>query len=173
MPPWEIRPFEGIGPISFGMSRSALRESLGNGFHSLWKSRKAPFEVDAYDTLDLHFYHDSGATLRYIEAFRETQAHLGHVRLFADPFSSIIAAISQGETPFALDTSGCDFVELGLTIYTPLPDRRVESIGLFRRDKMEQRLQLLRRLAENDRRRAEERAKHPIKNPFAGMGGKP
>jgi hypothetical protein len=64
----EIRPFEALGTLSFGDSRSTVREKLGKEYSSFSK-KTGDVPTDAYDSLGLHLYYDQDERLEFVEAF--------------------------------------------------------------------------------------------------------
>jgi len=66
----EIRPFEGLGDLRFGMSRRDVRALLGQEFRSFKKTPLADSLTDAYAQYGLHLYYDGQDRLELVEAFR-------------------------------------------------------------------------------------------------------
>ena len=67
MESWAIRPFDAVGPLTFGMPRASVREMLGGAFRTFRKSRSSESETDAYDGPGLHLYYDAKDELKFIE----------------------------------------------------------------------------------------------------------
>jgi len=166
MQSWEIRPFDGVGPLNFGTPRSRVREALGSRFHTFRKSAKSQSETDAYGDLGLHLYYDAADQLKFIETFPSCALRWGNLWLFRADLRTTIGEMQASGQPAITDPSGCYFEGLGVAIYSPY-DGRIESVGVFRRDEWEHYLELAREIAEKRRLRAERRkALGAPKNPF-------
>src|SRR5437899_12990923 len=66
----EIRPFEGLGDVRFGMRRGDARALLGQEFRSFKKTPLADRLTDAYTQFGLHLYYDGQDRLEFVEAFQ-------------------------------------------------------------------------------------------------------
>jgi hypothetical protein len=67
--PWDIAPYEGVGPLRFGLTRSQAQSLLGRDVSVFRKGPYASTETDAYDALGLHLHYDGKDRLECIEAW--------------------------------------------------------------------------------------------------------
>jgi DNA-directed RNA polymerase subunit N (RpoN/RPB10) len=167
MDSWQIRPFDGVGPLKFGMSRSSIRGTLGGKFRTFRKTRRSESETEAYDELGLHFYYDAKDELNFIEAFPQCgELSWNQVRFFHGDLQTVVEKMREAGQSEISDSSGRYFEGLGISLYAPYAGR-IESVGAFRRDKWEEYLQLLREREEKNRLRAERGKTSGFpKNPF-------
>jgi len=49
-----IRPYEGVGPVSFGMTRDQVRRSVASKVEAYYKSPQGLLPTDAFDSIGMH-----------------------------------------------------------------------------------------------------------------------
>jgi hypothetical protein len=165
---WEIRPFDGCGPVKFGMSRSEVRALLGSHFSTFKKGAEAFNLTDSYDSIGLHLYYDGKGELDFVEAFSPCAPCFNEIHFIGNNPQRILAQMrALGHEAIAITAVFC-FERLGISIYVPSSEAvKIESVGLFRRDKFASYLTSVKAIAEKERLRAERRkATGPPKNPF-------
>jgi hypothetical protein len=129
---WEIHPFEGIGPIRFGMARSQVRSILGNDFKVFKKGPFAANTTDAYGEHGLHFFYDTADQLECIDAFAKCPIYYRNVRLLNGPAGDILRELSElALSPREDEYGGLCFDSGGFVL--SLSDDRVEAVTVYRK----------------------------------------
>lgn len=131
---WNIVPFEGVGPLRFGMSRQQVQDILHTAPHSFRKTVDAPSLTDAYDQFSLHAYFDSDDELEELEFFEPGElVFLG--------IKGALAGTLRESTEVLRDTNSILFhhlhdqvvsTSLGISIWAD--DGEVRAVSIFRRD---------------------------------------
>lgn len=127
---WTIAPYQGVGSLSFGMSRSQVREILGENVESYDKTSTAQ-DIDSFDTLGIHAYYDSHDKLEFVELFAPCDPDFAAFTLIGkrvlkivDELASIGCTCRRDEPSYFVDDSGFAlFVE----------DEIVVAVSVFRK----------------------------------------
>src|SRR5262245_38903685 len=127
---WEIRPFEGVGPVLFGMTRQEVQAALGRNPRAF---RKVPSEkqlTDVYDTIGLYAYFDDDDRLEYVEL-----TDLRVLSLYGESlFGPLMKAVENRMRAFDVDVvpndEGFDCFGIGISVYAP--SAQIECIGVGR-----------------------------------------
>jgi hypothetical protein len=110
---WEIRPFEGIGPLRFGQARDDVRALLGpptRGF------RKVPFaatEADAFIELGLHVYFSPEYRVETVDAVAPSTATLHGLSFLGRPVEDVVQEMEE----FGLRHHSFQFDDAGVGLY--------------------------------------------------------
>lgn len=140
MQTYELQPLHGIGPIQFGMHRSAVHDLLGKPWKSMTRAN-APEPYDCYFFGSFQISYDDNDRVEYIEVSGDQ--HVGffynQMNLFTTEAEQIIELMSQS---YALDEHTPEkgycfiFPDLELSFWRPVsPDYSAEgrffsSVGL-------------------------------------------
>ena len=127
----EIRPFEGLGDLRFGMSRRDVRALLGQEFRSFKKTPLADSLTDAYAQYGLHLYYDGQDRLELVEAFRPCVPIFQGVELLG-PRKVVPDRLREaGAGGPRRDSDGDFFDDLGFALYSP--GDMVEGVSVYRK----------------------------------------
>src|SRR6266480_1366133 len=127
----EIRPFEGLGDLRFGMSRRDVRTLLGQEFRSFKKTPLADSLTDAYTQFGLHLYYDGQDRLELVEAFQPCVPIFRGVELLG-PRKVVLEGLREaGVGSPRRDADGELFHDLGFGLYSP--GDMVEGVSVYRK----------------------------------------
>lgn len=140
---WEIRPFEGVGRLLFGMTRQEVQAALGQMPRSF---KKAPSEqqlTDAYDAAGLYAYFDGDDRLEYVELTDPRSVSFRGEHLFGLAAQSAEDRMRALHVDVARNDEGFDCLEIGVSVYAP--SARIEGVGVGRKRYFEDLRQFLRK----------------------------
>jgi hypothetical protein len=127
----EVRPFEGLGDLRFGMSRADVRALLGPEFRSFKKTPLAKTLTDAYTQLGLHLYYDDQDRLEFIEAFQPCIPIFRGIELLGRPEVVLEQLRKTGVGIPRRDSDGNFFDDLGFALYSP--GDVVEGVSVYKK----------------------------------------
>ena len=127
----EVVPFERLGDLRLGMSRTAVRSMLGSNFKSFRKGPDSINETDAYDQLGMHLYYDADDQLEFIEMFPPSDPAYQGVHLLNNSLDQVLQKLAAIGQHYHYDDDGYDFKQLGVVLY--VPDDSIESVAVYRR----------------------------------------
>ena len=129
---WDLRPFEGFGPLRFGMLRSEVQQVLGTTPLEFRKAPSSKSLTQAYDRQGLHAYYDDSDRLEYADVFDPCVLRWGGVDLLNPDASSVVGELAGLGVEARDDGDGSIwFDSLGFALYAP--DKRIEGVGVFTR----------------------------------------
>jgi hypothetical protein len=131
----EITPWMGLGDVSFGKSRTELRNLLGED-QSFHRSPGQPL-IDHYLEAGLMLGFDASDRLNFIECTHWAEPSFNGVLLAGRPFGDVLEDLRQVGVNFELDGVGCELTGLGIALYTPAPDELdvdVEGVSVSSRE---------------------------------------
>src|SRR5436309_419457 len=114
-----IRPYEGIGPIRFGMQRAEVRAALGGPFREFKKTVNSVTPTDAFPTLGVHVYYKLPGSCEAVEVASPAQAILFGRELVGSPFQLIYDWLRELDVDAKLDDTGLTSLRFGVGIYVP------------------------------------------------------
>jgi hypothetical protein len=134
---FEIRPFESVGVVQFGMTQTQVREALRDlKVKEYWKTPESLGPTDHFIHENLHVFYDEGRRVRGIEIFRPTGATFDGRPIVGQAFSALLPWLRQVDPDLLLDDSGAESTRLGLSLFVPEldddSDAIVESVYLSR-----------------------------------------
>lgn len=115
--PWELRPFEGAGPLRFGMSRDQVIELLGQPGRVL---DREPILVEVNGDVQPGYDHDGRLNALHTAGTALTWRGIG---LTDRPASEVERDLTAAGVPSEADTSGPAVPSLGIELYAPWPGR--------------------------------------------------
>lgn len=133
----EFLPYEGLGQLRFGMSRSTIRALMAVDPKPFKKTPASKMMTDAFGELGVHVYYDPSDSCEAIEAFSPaTPVFLGTV-LLGKSFSDVRDLVLSVDPASEIDGAGLIAFGIGLALYAPsamkAPDLPVESVMAFRK----------------------------------------
>jgi Suppressor of fused protein (SUFU) len=99
---FDVRPYEGVGPVWLGMTRVEVRRVLGGRVEAFKKGAEQDVEADAFDALDLNVCYCPDGTVDAVEFFEHAKVSLNGQALIGQPLSVVRAFLA-----------GLDSAELG------------------------------------------------------------
>jgi hypothetical protein len=127
---WDIVPYSGVGPLRFGLDRSAVRLLLGDGLSTFKKGTNASNETDAYNSLGLHLYYDDTDALECVEAFDGCSISYQDVKLLNENIQDTLKMLAVGGLSSRYD-DGYFFDEPGFALFAI--DNVVKAVTVYRR----------------------------------------
>lgn len=131
-----ITPNNGVGPISFGMTRDEVRTVLGGNVVELKKTPMSDTFTDAFNDHGIHIYYDSSYTCEAIEMALPADPIFSQKHMIGRPFSDLKSTITSQDSDVELDETGLLSFKLGIGLYVPdiedSEDSLVESVIVFR-----------------------------------------
>jgi hypothetical protein len=119
--PWAVRPYEGLGPLSFGMSRKDVMDVLGEPHDppckggSLITGLSDYFDVGV--TLDYSMLEHNKGDLVLMTAWREVDPMLDHIHLIGKA-KKVVASLRRAGFEGKRLRAGYKFGELGFELVT-------------------------------------------------------
>jgi hypothetical protein len=137
---YTIYPYEGVGPIRFGMTPAQVHEKLGEPDDTFMKGAESPdFPTDAYDDLGFHVFYGESGRCRFVEFFENGSASptFQGQALIGRPFGELKSWLQSLKTDVQHYDSGLIFLKFGISLYSQdyyLPHRDpgclVEAVGI-------------------------------------------
>lgn len=128
---YEIRPFEGAGPISFGMDKIAIHATMGAPNNTFRRGPFAKGDTEMY--ADCFVNYDADGKCETIEFFSPACVMFDGKNIMACPCDELRQFLSDGEIE-DMDEGFCA-KRYGITAYAPYeydePDCIPESIGAY------------------------------------------
>lgn len=111
--PWELLPYEGVGPLRFGMSRNQVIDLLGQPRRVL---DREPMLVESYPDVQPIYAPDG----RLVAAHTTGAALAWHgITLTERPVSEVERELSAAGVPCEPDEDGPAVPSLGIELYAP------------------------------------------------------
>lgn len=135
VPEFAIRPREGVGPLSFGMTVQEARRVLGPPDKTSRKAAFSEFPTDAYHGLGLHIDYGSDGTVSAVEFFPPGNPLLHGRSVIGSPLREVRAMLAELDSSVEPDECGMESRSLGIGVYAPSaacdPNDRVEGVIVF------------------------------------------
>jgi hypothetical protein len=132
-----IRPYQGVGPIDFGMTIEQVRRSVGATVESFYKTVDSAFPTDAFDSLGMHVYYRLPGCCDAVELFQPAAPILEGEALIGRPYNELREFLSLLDPGLKIDASGLVSGRFGVSIYAPFgldyPGEPVEAVLVFER----------------------------------------
>jgi hypothetical protein len=130
--PWEIRPFEGVGPLSFGMKRNEVRSTVREEPRPFRKALSEGKLTDAYEKPIFHAHFDDADCLEFVEFGEPSAVTLNGQRIFALEPTTAEKYIRLFDHELSVDDEGFDSFSLGITVF--VTGGHIEGVGVCSRD---------------------------------------
>jgi hypothetical protein len=132
-----IEPFQGVGPIRFGMHKDEVSHTFTCVFKSFFKGPKSKIRSDDIEAYGLIIHYGTDSRVDYIEIFKPVYATVT-LELFGRDITGIsvrdaFALLSSHSATFTKAAYGYDFPTLGVSTYNShleSEDQPVECFGL-------------------------------------------
>jgi hypothetical protein len=128
---WVIKPFVGVGPLTFGLSRQEVRALLGTNYHSFRQGPFATNETDAFDDLGLHTDYDANDKLEFVEGQGNTKLLFNGVSFLEESIFDVLQRQVVRKLNYLYENGLYIFGSAGFSLY--VEDDLVKSVGVFRR----------------------------------------
>jgi hypothetical protein len=132
---FEITPYVGVGPITFGLTRVEVRRRLAAPVESFMKTPTSAAPADTFDTLGIHVHYDSDDRCEAVELWSSRPTFRGQP-LLGQPFAEIERWLRTIDPDVRSDSSGLTSLTFGFGLYAPSalhdPQSPVEGVIVFR-----------------------------------------
>ena len=118
-----VEPLKKVGDIYFGMSRSQVREIMGE-YKEFKKSRFSKNTADDFN--ECHIYYDSNNLCQAIELYGEYTIKIKEDLIIPNNFTDICRVLKTLDKNVEIENDTCTSIKYSIGIYAP--DGKVESI---------------------------------------------
>jgi hypothetical protein len=130
-----IRPNEGVGEITFGMSQQEVRRAMG-GMNPLLKATDSSIPADFYPDRSMIIHYSADGVVEAIEIGGERSTTLMNRTLIGQPFDEILQWMRSIDPRTEADEAGLTSFRFGVGVYAPhavkSPQDPVEGVIAFR-----------------------------------------
>jgi hypothetical protein len=134
----EIKPYIGVGPIRFGMTRDEVLRIVGHPVITVKPFLKGPhagIPTDAFDELGIHVFYKIGYLCEAIEMYLAADPTFNGQRLIERPFDELFTWLRTLDDNVKVDDTGLTSFKLGFGLYAPSceesPSDAVEAVIAF------------------------------------------
>jgi len=128
---WAIKPFVGVGPLTFGLSREDVRRLLGSAFRPFRQGPFATNDTDAFDDIGIHADYDANQRLEFVEGWGNTEIRFDDISFLEEPISDVLQNPALCRFNHLYENGLYIFESGGFSLY--VEGDRVKSVGVFRR----------------------------------------
>lgn len=132
---FKIRPYEGVGSVSFGMSRSEVRRKLESSVEAFRKSSLSKTDADAFDALGIHVHYKESDDCEAVELASPSEPLFQGRQLVGKPFDELRDWLASLDENLEVDESGLTSYKHGIGLFAPFaadsPSEPVESVIVF------------------------------------------
>ena len=133
---WTLRPFAGVGPLSFGMNRKEVQDSLDATPRRIAKERDQPL-VDQYGQKGVQAYFDRDDHLEFLELTPDAAVDLSGVPLLGRHLHSVLSDLEAIGHIGNIDEEGdIWFPDQGFALY--LEDDQIAALSVYSRSYADQ-----------------------------------
>jgi hypothetical protein len=129
-----IAPYEGAGPIKFGMTRPQVRAILNEDYCEFRRGESSNLS-DFFTSIAVFVYYNDSGVVEFIEFTDPAKPIYEKRNLLKYSYSESLKFFSRFDDNVELDSAGLTSYELGIAVYAPHcgeePDGIVETIGVF------------------------------------------
>jgi len=131
----EIKSFEGVGDLRFGMTRAQVRAVLGSRFRSLKKTPSSEHEHDSFFEAGFQVFYDQNGLCEAIEMGKPANPTFGGELIIGNPYSDARDLLLMADPELTEDDSGLVSEKTGIALYAPKPweNPPVEGVYIFPR----------------------------------------
>lgn len=116
---FDIRPYEGVGPVKLGMTREEVRAAVGAPFEEFRKSAGDELPTDAFDTVGLHVYYKRPGVCEAVELASPAVPVLEEQFLLRQPYAQLRRWFESRDESVETDDSGLTSFRYGVGLYAP------------------------------------------------------
>lgn len=128
---WKIIPFEGIGPLRFGMDADQVRDLLGNP-NTFKRNEFSGGVTDAFREIGVFAEYDASDTLILVEAASPCTPIFQGIRL-AGSVEEVVQALADAGHEGKQDDVGYSYDLYGFGLYAPSFEE-IEGVSVFSED---------------------------------------
>lgn len=119
---FDIRPYEGAGPVRFGMTRAEVRAAVAAPSEEFRKSAGDELPTDAFDTAGLHVYYKRPGVCEAVELAAPAVPVLEEQFLLRQPYAALRRWFEAHDKTVETDESGLTSFRYGVGLYAPQAD---------------------------------------------------
>ncbi|CAM2010538.1 hypothetical protein [Acanthopleuribacter pedis] len=120
----DMHPYQGVGPIQFGMTREQVRKAASEPAHPFRKNMFSLCDTDEFTKARVHvFYEAEGDTVEAIEIWQPAKPTLGGATLLDKPIVLLRQQLLETDPEMAEEKVGeLQSDKLGLCVWAPTAD---------------------------------------------------
>lgn len=134
---FEIKAYQGAGPITFGMSPEETRRVLAGKVEALSNKSDSPVPTDFFVERGIMVYYTSTATCEAIEFFRPASPTFNGQHFIGNTYREMEHWVKMIDPEYALNDAGLTSYKFGFGLYAPSamkePELPVEGVIVFAR----------------------------------------
>jgi len=132
---FEIKPYEGVGKLHFGMSSLEVKAVLGEPSDTFFKTPLDTVETEHYEKGNLFIYYKESNNIEAIEFYSPAQVQFEDIQLFELSYEALKTFLLKFDPALEIEVDGSTSYKLGIEAYAPNADEdnilAVESIIIF------------------------------------------
>lgn len=113
----EIRPYIGVGPITFGMTAEEVRSILHCSYKEFKRTPMSKTTMDAFQPLGIFVCYDTDRKCNAVEMTQPAQPSYGVHELLGSSFAKVSELIRGLDLEVVLDAAGLTSFALGIGLY--------------------------------------------------------
>lgn len=114
---FDIMPYRRVGPISFGMTRTEVRETLAEIPETFIRDPDDPSPADAFQDLGIHIFYDAEDRCAAVEFWRAQPTFRGHALLY-ERLTQVVSWLQKMDPRLAQNILGASSPKFGFALYT-------------------------------------------------------
>jgi hypothetical protein len=131
---YTIYPYEGVGPVRFGMTMQQVHEILGEPKRTIERPGNVTAFTDDYYSLGLHVLYGEDRNCNALQLFRPASPVLNkRFLLQEEPFSTLREWFSEQDGSAENREDGFKSFLYGIALYGPYPSEPTKKIYVFER----------------------------------------
>jgi hypothetical protein len=135
---FDVRSYEGVGPIRFGMSPVEVRENLGMEFENFRRNASDVHPTDYFKRLQCFVYYgDSDGLVEAVEFAEPAAPTFNGLNMLGLPYEDLIVRMHEFDRDIAMEIDGFSSFRLGIGGWAPHckeePELPCDSIIVFAR----------------------------------------
>lgn len=132
---FDIRPYEGVGKLYFGMDSVEIKKVLGEPSNTFFKTPLDTLETERYENENLFIYYKEPSNIEAIEFYPPSQVVFDGIKLFELSYEALKTFLLKLDSELEIEVDGLTSYKLGIGAYAPNADDdsslAVESIIVF------------------------------------------
>jgi hypothetical protein len=116
---YTIYPYEGVGPIKFGMTPQQVHEILGEPYRTFKKSPKAVMPMDSYEEPRCQIFYKEPGTCNAIQLMNPSDPIFQELMFIGNPYGRFRDWFKKNDPLLDEDEDGLTSYGFGVGLYVP------------------------------------------------------